>query len=265
MLSDLDLWLYHTKAMPWSYRLKVNFVSLFSPHLRSRLRDLRESEKEFWASPQGQKMVGQTKPAKSHQRESSFFIDWLNLWQVSPARPIFATMLVMGVALGLWKMQERMQLEKSNLTFASTEPEGIIAKGSSLGITAFARGDSTWRLAAKGAVLSTQDTVQVLPMGDHEQYLMLMAYENGSGLTRVFPIGGQGEAQKVSAKNPPPSLIPSLGKQWLIAVTSTAAFSEKTARKAMALPALSPLEKAQSAHFEKGLYFQVFPLQVQAL
>lgn len=258
-LNDLDVQLYLAGAMPWGKRLMFRWALLLDRDLRVRLDEARAANRAFSRKEQ-RRLRGILFPeapgvaARRSVQASAAGARSPRVW--IPALAGACCVLVL-IALPAY----RAALPGAGgFTGADVEGPEFVAKGRSLGVSLFVKGDSAYRVEHQAARVTATDTLQVMPMGTGPQHLVLLGWDARQGLVRLYPREGE-LAPRVSRSEPPPALLlQDVDDNRLICITATEPFKVADAEAALRRKPFQPLDKAPATHLGDGLYLQIFSI-----
>lgn len=258
-LNDVDLQLYLAGALPLGKRLMLGWALFMDRGLRERLAAARASNRAFARKEQrrlqgilfpeapgiASRRAAEAAPASAAQRRG---------WVPALAGACCALVFVAFPAY--------RAASSGNAGLAVSEADGpdFVAKGRSLGVSLFVKGDSAYRVEHQSARVAATDTLQVVPMGSGPQHLVLLGWDARQGLVRLYPREGE-RAPRVSREEPPPALLlADVDDNRLICVTATGPFKVADAEAALRRKPFQPMDKAPASHLGNGLYLQIFSI-----
>jgi hypothetical protein len=270
-LTEADVNLYLAGALPFGKSLLFRWALAVDPALRARLAEARAADAAFRRN----EMPGLRKrlfPRDASSRgsvaaPSPRFAGFRSAFGAGPGPALAAAFCALVLAPLLLAPGLRFpagQLRFSDGSFGATEDDpDAIAKGSGLGVALVVKGDSAYRVERQSVLVRGNDTLQVLPLGTESQHLVLLGWDPRQGLVRLFP-RADGPAPRVSRANPPPALLPQAGTgNRLICVTANGPFTVAQAEAALKAEPFREMEKAPASHLGRGLYLQVFSIDLK--
>lgn len=258
-LSNVDLQLYLAGALPLGKRLMLGWALIVDRGLRARLSEAREANRAF-ARKEQRRLQGILYPealgaaARRGAGAGSASAPSQRGWIPALAGACCALVLV--------AMPAYRSASSGIPGLAASEADGpdFVAKGRSLGVSLFVKGDSAYRVENQAARVAATDTLQVLPMGAGPQHLVLLGWDARQGLVRLYPREGE-RAPRVSRDEPPPALLlQDVDDNRLICVTATGPFKIADAEAALRRKPFLPMDKAPASHLGNGLYLQIFSI-----
>lgn len=253
-LNDLDLQLYLAGALPPGKRILMALALALDPGLRARLAEAKEANRAF-ARKEQRRLRGilfPEAPGAAARRAAKA--------DPAPAQGWIPALAGACCALALVALPARHALLPGNPAFPGAEGPEYIAKGRSLGVSLFVKGDTAYRVEHQAAKVGATDTLQVIPMGAGPQHLVLLGWDARQGLVRLYPREGE-RAPRVSPSEPPPALLlQDVEDNRLICVTATGPFKVADAEAALRRKPFQPIDKAPASHLGGGLYLQIFSI-----
>lgn len=258
-LTDLDLQLYLAGAMPAGKRLLMALALIVDKDLRARLAEAKAANRAF-ARKEQRRLRGILFPEAPGAAARRSVAD-------APARAGRGWMPALAgacCALALVILPARFAKGPVATAFPGGDGPEFVAKGRSLGVSLFVKGDSAYRVERQAARVASTDTLQVIPMGAGPQHLVLLGWDARQGLVRLYPREGE-RAPRVSPDQPPPALLlQDVDDNRLICVTATGPFKIAAAEAALRRKPFQPLDKAPASHLGDGMYMQIFSITKSA-
>jgi len=256
-ITDTDLQMYIAGLFPPLKSMYMGWMLFISRDLKLRLVEI---EKENTDYTEGEELSLQKKlfpfsKAKEYQNSRS-----ISRYEFSSKRGSLkyaGALAALVIAVGLVFISNP-GLEKNNQV-------EYTAKGLSLGMNLYVKGDKNFLVENYHQPISNSDTLQLLPVGEDAQYLVLYGWEPGAGYSRIFPFDGN-QAGRVSKKSFPPSLqLNSGAENKLICITSTRPFEIKKASEILEGEKFSNISDAPSSLLLDDMYIQIYTLTSEAL